>query len=317
VNSPKQAHSPERSAETWSPLTIDVAAATHRGLVRKNNEDHYLIVEFARALKTIDTNLDDALLNPTYELSGYGMIVADGMGGAAGGEVASSMALTRLVELVVDTPDWFMSLKQNNHTEKVLQRMTDRFMSVDEALKGRAQNEQSLLGMGTTLTVAGALGSDLIIGHIGDSRAYLLRDDKLKQITSDHTLAQALIDAGITKPEEPVSRSMRHVLTAALGAMGKSVEPEMHRLRLSAGDQLLLCTDGLTEMVVDGLITSVLREATSVKRACIDLVDLALAAGGLDNITVIVARFGLPATSTNPGMEQRRARESTGYDPFD
>ena len=297
MNSPRQVKSPDRPAHSWSPLTVEVAAATHRGLVRQNNEDHYLIVEFARSLKPIDTNLDEALLERSYELSGYGMIVADGMGGMAGGEVASSMALTRLVELVVDTPDWFMSVNQDNHAETVLKRMTDRFMNVDEALKGRAQNERSLLGMGTTLTVAGALGNDLIIGHIGDSRAYLLHQDKLKQITSDHTLAQALIDAGITKPDEPASRSMRHVLTAALGAMGKSVEPEMHRLQLAAGDQLLLCTDGLTEMVADSLITSVLREANSVKRACIDLVDLALAAGGLDNITVIVARFGLPTTS--------------------
>jgi PPM family protein phosphatase len=297
VNSPQQVNSPERLGQTWTPLTVDVAAATHRGLVRKNNEDHYLIVEFARALKTIDTNLDDAVLERSYELSGYGMIVADGMGGAAGGEVASSMALTRLVELVVDTPDWFLSVDQEKNAETVLKRMTERFMNVDEALKGRAQDDRSLFGMGTTLTVAGALGSNLIIGHIGDSRAYLLRNSKLNQITSDHTLAQALIDAGITKPEEPATRSMRHVLTAALGAMGKSVEPEMHRLQLAAGDQVLLCTDGLTEMVADSLITSVLREASSVKRACIDLVDLALAAGGLDNITVIVARFGLPSAS--------------------
>jgi Serine/threonine protein phosphatase len=304
VNSPRQVKSPDRSAYSWAPLTVEVAAATHRGLVRQNNEDHYLVVEFARSLKPIDTNLDEALLERSYELSGYGMIVADGMGGMAGGEVASSMALTRLVELVVDTPDWFMSVNQDNHAETVLKRMTDRFMNVDEALKGRAQNERSLLGMGTTLTVAGALGSDLIIGHIGDSRAYLLRHDKLKQITSDHTLAQALIDAGITKPEEPASRSMRHVLTAALGAMGKSVEPEMHRLQLAAGDQLLLCTDGLTEMVADSLISSVLRESNSVKRACIDLVDLALAAGGLDNITVIVARFGSPTPSRSPTARQ-------------
>ncbi|HSE30866.1 MAG TPA: protein phosphatase 2C domain-containing protein [Pyrinomonadaceae bacterium] len=287
----------EKLAHTWTPLTVEVAAATHRGLVRKNNEDHYLIVEFRRSLKTVDTNLDEALLERSYELGGYGMIVADGMGGMAGGEVASSMALTRLVELVVDTPDWFMSLNPPDHAETVLQRMTERFMNVDEALKGRAQNDRSLLGMGTTLTVAGVLGSDLIVGHIGDSRAYLLRESKLDQITSDHTLAQALIDAGITKPEEPASRSMRHVLTAALGAMGKSVEPEMHRLELAAGDQVLLCTDGLTEMVADSLITSVLREAGSVKRACIDLVDLALAAGGLDNITVIVARFASPTAS--------------------
>ena len=131
MNSPKQVNFPERLGQTWTPLTVDVAAATHRGLVRKNNEDHYLVVEFARALKTIDTNLDDAVLERSYELRGYGMIVADGMGGAAGGEVASSMALTRLVELVVDTPDWFLSVDQERHAETVLKRMTERFMNVD------------------------------------------------------------------------------------------------------------------------------------------------------------------------------------------
>src|SRR5678815_289178 len=107
--------------------------------------------------------------------------------------------------------------------------------------------------MGTTLTVAGALGSNLIIGHVGDSRAYLLHEDKLTQLTTDHTLAQALIDAGVAHPNDPASRSMRHVLTAAVGSLGEQIDPQVQRLKLSVGDQLLLCTDGLTEIVDDEL----------------------------------------------------------------
>jgi len=144
--------------------------------------------------------------------------------------------------------------------------------------------------MGTTLTVAGALGSDLVVGHVGDSRAYLLRDRRLRQLTTDHTLAQALIDAGVAKRDDPATRSMRHVLTAAIGALDERVEPQVQRFRLYEGDKLLLCTDGLTEMVDDDTITTVLREAKSAQTASQSLVDLALAAGGVDNITIIVAQ---------------------------
>lgn len=287
-------NSPEQLNETWFPLSVDVAAATHGGHVRDTNEDHYLIIRFGRSLETVDTNLDGALIESSFALNGYGMLVADGMGGMAAGEVASSLALTRLVELVLDTPDWFLALRQQQDVDTVLKRMTDRFIKIDESLRERAEQNDSLHGMGTTLTVAGTLGTDLLIGHIGDSRAYLMHDKELNQITSDHTLAQALVNAGIASPGDPAARSMRHVLTAALGSLGKTIAPEVQRLQVGVGDCLLLCTDGLTEMVEDAIIRSVLREARSAKRACRDLVDLALAAGGLDNITVIVARFGRP-----------------------
>ncbi len=145
--------------------------------------------------------------------------------------------------------------------------------------------------MGTTLTVAGTLGNDLVIGHIGDSRAYLLRGTSFKQLTTDHTLAQALIDAGVANFDDPAPRSMRHVLTAAIGSLDERIEPQVQRFRLSSGDQLLLCTDGLTEMVEDDLIASVLREAKSAQTACQNLIDLALGAGGTDNTTVVLARF--------------------------
>jgi len=110
-------------------------------------------------------------------------------------------------------------------------------------------------------------------------------------LTTDHTLAQALIDAGVANRDDPASRSMRHVLTAAVGSLGEQIDPQVQRFELSGGDRLLLCTDGLTEMVDDETIAQVLDEAKSAQGACQDLVDLALAGGGTDNVTVVLAHF--------------------------
>jgi protein phosphatase len=172
--------------------------------------------------------------------------------------------------------------------------MTDRFLQIDQILRKEADKDQTLRGMGTTLTVAGLLGSDLIIGHVGDSRAYLLRGDEFKQLTTDHTLAQALIDAGVANRDDPASRSMRHVLTAAVGSLGREVNPQVQRFKLQKGDRLLLCTDGLTEMVEDAMIADVLSESSSAQTACQNLLDLALAGGGVDNVTVVLAHFASP-----------------------
>jgi protein phosphatase len=216
-------------------------------------------MRFGRSLENLLTNIDPELLDQSYFMNGYGMLVADGMGGMAGGEVASRLALTKLIDLIVETSDWTLALKRQRDV--------------------------------TTLTVAGAIGNDLIIGHVGDSRAYLLRGDSFKQLTTDHTLAQALIDAGVASRDDPASRSMRHVLTAAVGSLGDQVDPQVQRLKLSAGDQLLLCTDGLTEIVDDEIIAQVMRESTSAQSTCQALVDLALASGGPDNITIVLAHF--------------------------
>src|SRR5262245_21087527 len=238
-----------------SVMAIDLAAATHRGHVRSNNEDHYLVVRFRRTLENLYSNLDKGMLARSYDITGYGLLVADGLGGMAAGEVASRTALTKLVEMVVDTPDWMLDLHEPQNVEVVLDRMNDRFLQIDQTIREQADRDATLSGMGTTLTVAATLGKDLIVGHIGDSRAYVFRDDSLSQITRDHTLAQALIEAGVAGRDEPATRSMRHVLTAALGSLGPKTKPEIRRLELNQGDQLLLCTDGLNE-VVDGKTVS-------------------------------------------------------------
>lgn len=277
--------------EGWTSLEVDLGALSHVGHVRENNEDSYLVIKFGRSLENLMTNIKDDVLEQCYVMNGYGMLVADGMGGMAAGEVASRLALSKLIELVIDTSDWTLALQRQQDVAIVLERMTDRFLQVDDFLRKEADGDQTLQGMGTTLTVAGALGSDLIVGHVGDSRAYLLRGDSFEQLTTDHTLAQALIDAGVANRDDPASRSMRHVLTAAVGSLGEQVGPQVRRSKLRRGDQLLLCTDGLTEMVEDATIAQVLREAKSAQSACQNLVDLALAGGGTDNITVVLARF--------------------------
>ena len=272
-------------------MKIDVAAATHRGCVRLRNEDHYLVMRFRRSLENISTNLDCGSAQTNYDLTGYGLLVADGLGGRIGGEVASRTALTKLIELIIETPDWIMGFEDHDKVEAVLERMTERFFRIDQTLKQQADDDPSLSGMGTTLTAAATLGDDIIIGHIGDSRAYLYRGTVLKQLTRDHTVAQELIDAGLSGAD-PAARSMRHVLTAALGVLGTRTKPEVKRIQLRPHDQILLCTDGLTAMVDDTTIASALSDASSASSACEELVSLSLAAGGRDNVTVVVARFG-------------------------
>lgn len=277
--------------EVWTCLDVDFGAVSHQGFVRESNQDCFLVMRFGRSLENLMTNLDEDLFEQNYVMSGYGMLVADGMGGMAGGDVASRLALSKLIELIVDTSDWTLALQRQKDVTTVLERMTDRFLQIDDILRKEADNDRTLQGMGTTLTVAGALGSNLIIGHVGDSRAYLLHEDKFTQLTTDHTLAQALIDAGVAHPDDPASRSMRHVLTAAVGSLGERVDPQVQRFKLRGGDKLLLCTDGLTEMVDDETIAQVLRDAKSAQETCQDLIDLSLSGGGTDNVTVVVAHF--------------------------
>jgi len=278
-------------SDPGASMTIDVAAATHRGCVRLRNEDHYLVMRFRRSLENISTNLDCGSSQTNYDLTGYGLLVADGLGGRIGGEVASRTALTKLIELIIETPDWIMGFEDHDKVEAVLERMTERFFRIDQTLTQQADDDPSLSGMGTTLTAAATLGDDIIIGHIGDSRAYLYRGNVLKQLTRDHTVAQELIDAGLSGAD-PAARSMRHVLTAALGVLGTRTKPEVKRIQLRPHDQILICTDGLTAMVDDPTIATALRTAASASAACEDLTSLALAAGGRDNVTVVVARFG-------------------------
>ncbi len=275
-----------------SRVRVDLGAATHRGHVRAANEDHYLVVRFGRALETVLTSLPPGQLPARAEEVGYGLLVADGIGGSAGGEVASRTAISLLVSLVLDTPDWVLSTEPQA-AQEMMRRTAERYRRIHEALSERGRADPELARMGTTMTLAVSLGTSLIIGHVGDSRAYLFREGRLCQLTRDHTLVQAMVDLGQLTVEQAARHPSRHVLTASLGGGGGSYEGDFQRLWLADGDQLLLCTDGLTNMVDGGAIMAALRDAATADEACQALVTAALNKGGKDNVTVALARYRL------------------------
>ncbi len=294
---------PASAPETGWPHTgsaeaeVDVAARSDRGLVRPNNEDHFLAVRVGRSWQTLQTNLPPDLVPGRAEEAGYGLLVADGMGGAAAGEHASRVAIATLVSLTLHTPDWIF-ITGERETEQVIERMAERYRRADATLREQGKEDPSLSGMGTTMTLACSLGTNLIVGHIGDSRAYLFRDGMLHQLTRDHTLVQALVDAGRITPEQAAKHPYRHMLIRYLGGGKDGLGAEFQRASLADNDQLLLCTDGLTEMVDDATIAATLAGAATAEEACEALVGLALKNGGKDNVTVALARYRFPKPVT-------------------
>lgn len=269
-----------------APLHVDFGACSHRGNVRRNNEDHYAVIRRQRSRKVLLTNMPLAdLMLPDDE--SHVLVVADGMGGAAFGELASRLALKTADELVGSACGWITKL-ENVDFPPIQDRIQAYADLIHETLVDYGHSDPRLAGMGTTLTCAHALGSDVIIAHVGDSRAYHFRDGKVEQVTRDQTLAQELMDAGM--PARDTVR-FRHILTNCLGGDSREVRSEVYHLRMQDGDALLLCTDGLSDLVDHREIASVLDVCAAAQDACDRLVRMALDRGGKDNITVVLGRF--------------------------
>jgi len=274
-------------------VRVDVEGVSHTGRVRANNEDHFFIGRFGRFVERLGTNLPDDQMPGRFEETGYGLVVADGIGGSAAGEVASKLAINTLMNLVLGTPDWILRL-DDDLPQEVKRRTLERYGQINTVMAEQAQADPSLHGFGTTMTLAVSLGKHLLVAHVGDSRAYLLRQQTLHQLTRDHTLAQALADEGLLAQQDVGTHRLRHVLTKSLGAQGGRAEPDVQEVVLHDGDCLLLCSDGLTDMVKDARIAEVLGRGETSERACQCLVEEALQAGGKDNVTVIAARYAFP-----------------------
>lgn len=273
-------------------------AATDAGKVRPNNQDHYAVIRRSRSREVLLTSLNQA----DFILSddeAYAMAVADGMGGAAFGELASRLALKIAEDLVGRSASWVMKL-QDLDAQQIRQRAAAYAKLIHQALIECAKADARLAGMGTTITSVYTMGRYALVMHVGDSRAYIFREGWLEQITRDHTLAQALIDSGVA-PEE--TTRMRHVLINCLGGSLEEPIPEINQLELADGDILLLCTDGLTNLVSDREIADILARHSDPQEACDSLVTLALERGGTDNVTVVVGQFAIEqdkARSGNP-----------------
>lgn len=275
-------------------VEVDIGALSHPGKVRPNNEDHFLVIRLDRSMRALLSNLPPGQIPDRYDEIAYGMVVADGMGGAAAGEIASQLAIGSLIELVLRTPDWIMRFDEQR-AQEVLLRIDQRFQQVTQLVMEGAKTNPKLSGMATTMTAACSLGQDLVIAHVGDSRVYLFREGRLHRLTRDHTVAQALADAGVIGADAVDSHPMRHVLTHAIGTRDAKTEAQLGMVRLVHGDQVLLCTDGLTEAVSGDAIAETLSVGGTSLSACRSLVDLALAGGGPDNVTVVLARYHIPS----------------------
>jgi protein phosphatase len=221
------------------------------------------------------------------------MLVADGMGGHQAGEIASRLAISTFVNLVLHTPEWFMRVGQPE-AEQVMERMAARYRIVDATVRDKARTDPALAGMGTTMTLACSLGPILVLAHIGDSRVYLFRAGQCHQLTHDHTMAQGLVDLGILKPGQAGWNYYKHALTRAIGMGDNLDEAEVQQLTLADEDQILLCSDGLTDMVEQQMIAAILGDSKTSEEACRRLVASALDNGGKDNVTVVLARYRFP-----------------------
>jgi protein phosphatase len=283
--------------DTFRPFSssaqTDVSGLSHPGKVRERNEDHFIVSRIGRYLETVLTTLPAGEVPQRAEETGYAMIVADGMGGHAGGELASRMAISGLVKLVLAMPDWIFRLDDTVAADAT-ERSKERFRHLNAVLIEHGRQDLDFRGMGTTLTAARTMGRDLQIVHVGDSRAYLLRQGRLHRLTRDHTYVQLLVESGQLSQEQAAGFAARHLLVNALGGFNEDVEVDVDQLKLTSGDRLLLCSDGLTDLVDDETIRQVLIDWRASSEACRRLVDLALAAGGKDNVTVIVATQTFP-----------------------
>jgi PPM family protein phosphatase len=281
-----------------SEVHVEYDAMSHTGHVRENNEDAFLVYRVSRSWERLLTNLPEGDLPGRFDENAYVFCVADGMGGVAAGDVASSLALRTGVNLVLNSVKWSLKVdhpeSRQEELRELVARALDRFRRISRTIAQQSADNPALAGMGTTLTVAGSFGADLFVFHVGDSRVYLFRHGELEQLTRDQTVVQAYVDSGYITPDQAKTHRLRHVLTGVLGGRGDQDTPEVQMLRLLDGDKILLCTDGLTEMLDDGAIGEVLGGTASPSEACRRLVDRALGAGGRDNISVVVARYSLP-----------------------
>jgi protein phosphatase len=285
------AHHPEAPllADPPPPVAVQSFGLTDRGRVRPSNKDHFLIAELARTLWVRQTSLPQP---PTHHgrNRGHVFLVADGVGGHQAGEVASALSVASIEAFVLHVLHRFSNLRADDEPG-VVRDFQAALRQADDRITEEAARHADLAGMRTTLTLAFASGWKLFVLHAGDSRCYLFRGGKLRQLTADHTVAAELARTGVIPPEAVVHHQYRHAVTQFLGRDGAGVQPDVQRVYLETGDAVLLCTDGLTDMLPDDRIAAVLAAEREPRSACERLVAEANEQGGRDNITAVVARF--------------------------
>jgi len=267
---------------------LDFFGLTDRGLVRKDNQDHFLVTTLHKTMRVHVTSLPnpELLEIPSQRLASIGM-VCDGVGGHSGGEEASRSAVEAIADYVTNTMQCFFAMDVSDDTA-LLDSLREAATRSHDVIAERAKASGDRKGMATTLTMLIAVWPTLYLLQVGDSRCYRLRNGALEQLTRDQTMAQDLVDSGVLKPEQAQKSPYAHVLSSSLG--GSTWIPEVSKTDLKPGDTLLLCTDGLTKHVPPDRIAERLRTMTSSEQAVRALVADTMAAGATDNVTVLVLR---------------------------
>jgi PPM family protein phosphatase len=268
-------------------VAVEFGAWSRRGPSRAVNDDHYLVLRLGRHQETLMTSLPAVDVPQRFDEYGYGMVIADGMGAA--GEPASRLAITTLVRLAIEFGRWHLRV-----TEPIAHEVVDRaerfYRSVDSTLLQASYNGNA--GLRTTLSAVFSAGSELFFAHVGHSRAYLFRDDKLTQLTRDHTLSGEHPGKALILEVSDGAQDQHHIVTKTLGAGGAGrLRLDIERCGLLDGDRVLLCTNGLTDVITDDGISSELRAHGMPDDQSRALVNLAAELGGTDDVTALVAHY--------------------------
>jgi protein phosphatase len=283
------------------PIRVQVFGKTDVGRSREHNEDRFLVADLTRK----DASLQPQVRQHDLGERGSLFVVADGMGGAAAGELASQMATDTILAHLLKA--W------NAEAEATPQRFAHRLKEAVEVananIHAHAKAHPEVRGMGTTTTAAGVLGDHLYLTQVGDSRAYLVRDGVAHQLTKDQSLMQRLVEAGELTEDEAAQSERRNIILQALGPDPK-VKVDLTHQDLRRGDTLVLCSDGLSGQVKREEIAQVATQSPDLTTACDKLIALANERGGPDNITVVMARFD------GDGLRSSGQQEEVGHQVY-
>jgi serine/threonine protein phosphatase PrpC len=281
---------------TNGSVRVSVFGKTDLGRTREHNEDTFLVADLSTGKASLQPEVRNHVIGPRGSL----FMVADGMGGAAAGELASAMAADHIHRHMATA--WAQDGSPT--AERFAFRMKEAVELANTELYGYARQHPEVRGMGTTVTAAGIFGSDLYLAQIGDSRAYLIRGQDAIQLTKDQSLMQRLVDAGELTEDEAEQSERRNIILQALGPDPR-VKVDLTHQPIRRGDTLILCSDGLSGLVRREEFAGLAQQHRDPQSLCAALIDLANARGGPDNITVITARFegeGLPEAVGGDGV---------------
>ena len=276
-------------------FTVEIHATSHVGRVRRGNEDNYLLLNISNSRAWTSEQADGEFIieSQKFDVDANGIVLAvsDGMGGALAGEVASKMAVESVSEKLLNEEDEDATLTPESYHYNLISRLYNATVYANYLVHQQGRSDPQFQGMGATFTGVGVTPEGVDIIQVGDSRGYLVRNEKIYQITKDQSLVQQLIDAQQISAEEAETHTLKNVILQALGAQNE-IYPVSARLTPNQNDVLLLCSDGLSNKVTATSIQKhIVDHIDKLEQACAELVKEANENGGEDNITVIIARL--------------------------